>query len=223
MCLAGLGFGLFVAGCLNLPVKIAGIVEMDPVPSPQVRIGMLVIGGGTVLLAVLLPSRRRRRRGLRYLCGVLFAGMLATFGVVIGGTLAYPFVARQIALLAQEGHWTGHLDYPDVGTHEIDLYIQPGASEITGSGRLVVHRQNGHECVFLLTDSRIRPGRALSMNIGEESDTACRTNDGAELHIQVVGSSHHELRLKVIDPRKRVIAAGKAVQVSTDLMGKTPL
>ncbi|MFC6081963.1 hypothetical protein [Sphaerisporangium aureirubrum] len=215
VCLAGLGFGLLVAALLDLPVRVAGIVEIDPVPSPGVRIGMLVIGVATLLLTIVIP-RGRRRRGVRYVCGVLFTSMLATFGVIVAGTLSFPFVARQIGAWGSGGHWRGHLDYQNVGPHDVDLYIDPGTPELMSSGRLTVHLANGKDCVFSLEDFTIPPAHRMVMKTREEStDKACDSGNGSELNITPRDGSNRVLELKVKNSEPFPIATGVATAAPT--------
>jgi hypothetical protein len=218
VCLTGLGFGLLVAGILNLPLRIAGIVEMDPAPSPGTRSGMLIIGIVTVLLTS-IPPVRPRRGGLRYLCGLLFTSMLVTLGAVVGGTLAFPVIARQVDWDDHSGHWTGRLEYRDkLGPRQVELHIVPDDPGPTRSGSLTTQYGNGQRCVFSLKDSRAYPGRGLSIHMREESTDklSCQSWEGAELDIRQ-GPSDRELELFVrTDPAAPPVATGMVIPAGTN-------
>ncbi|GAA3834767.1 hypothetical protein GCM10022226_65390 [Sphaerisporangium flaviroseum] len=210
--LAGLGFGLIVAGCLGTPLVLAKAFPLEQL-TPGQRMGMIVIGLLTVLLMLGSRSLFRPLR-LRTLTALLFSTLVGTVVVFVAGTLVFPALLGPVRPrpAPRGGEWKGFLEYPESGRHDVYVRIDALDHAHVVSGRLVIRLGNG-KCVFLLRDSEITPGAAMSMDSGDRSpgDEVCEPENGAELRMEASGRPR-AMKLAVVR-REEIVAVGEVTRI----------
>ncbi|MEV7964604.1 hypothetical protein AB0O34_01295 [Sphaerisporangium sp. NPDC088356] len=205
--LAGMGFGLIIAGCLGTPVRLSKITQVTVLTSEQ-RVLVAAIGLVTVLL-MLGTKRLFRPLRLRHLTALLFSTLVGAAVAFSAGALVFPALAGPARSRHddREGEWRGFLDYPESGGHSVHVRVDSVERSHVVSGRLVIRLSNG-KCVFVLRDSEITPGRAMSMDFQRApGDEACAAEDGAELRMEVIEPGLR-MKLDVVTDEEDVIATG---------------
>ncbi|MFC4589560.1 PRA1 family protein [Sphaerisporangium corydalis] len=184
VCLAGIGFGLIIAGLFGASISIASVVVLKE-PTFGQRAALAAIG--VVTVALMLWTRPPWRSvPLHRLTALLVSCLIGLLLAYLTSSLRFPDLTADRPHKGREGKWGGVLDYGRAGKHTVWLSIDAVSGPLLVSGRLEIGMRNG-SCAFELSDSLVTPGKAVSMGSPGRSrdEEVCGAEDGAELGTEV--------------------------------------
>ncbi|GIH51283.1 hypothetical protein SAMN05421833_10418 [Microbispora rosea] len=175
---AGLGLAMILAGVFARPITVMNAVSIDPTDAGT-RFELIVIGA-VLFAGCLLLERQADGLRLWHVTGAVASGLAGLVVVYLTSTVAIS--THKLAGPSLSGRWQGRVDYGEVGSREVTLYVKPVTPGYTRTGQLMIDLGNG-ACVFGLEAEP--DGMSFAMSLPPDGGgPVCRDLDGGELLLE---------------------------------------
>lgn len=175
---AGLGLAMVLAGMCARPITVMNAVTIDPTDAGT-RFALSVMGAVLFIGCLLLEWQADGLR-LWHVTSAVVSGL--TGFVLVYLTSMAGISPHRLAGPSLSGRWQGRVDYGEVGSREVTLYVKPVTPGYTRTGQLLINLGNG-ACVFGLEAEP--DGMSFAMSLQPDGGgPVCRDLDGGELLLE---------------------------------------